>query len=46
MEYNIRIFKDGDQWCALIGEDLENGIGGFGITPMDAFKDLCIILKK
>ena len=41
MEYNIRIFKDGDQWCALIGEDLENGIGGFGITPVKAIEDLC-----
>lgn len=28
-----RIFPDGDQWCALLGEDLATGIAGFGKTP-------------
>lgn len=31
---------DGKQWCALYGEDLQNGVAGFGDSPakaMDAF---------
>lgn len=27
------IYKDGDMWCALHGEDLQVGIAGFGPTP-------------
>ena len=43
---NISIFKDGNMWCALIGKDLESGIGGFGITPVDAIRDLCDSIEK
>jgi len=25
--------KDGDQWCALHGKNLQEGIAGFGSTP-------------
>lgn len=28
-----RIFPDGDQWCALLGENLMEGVAGFGATP-------------
>ena len=28
-----RLFKDGDMWCALHGDDLQVGIAGFGPTP-------------
>jgi hypothetical protein len=34
--YRPRIFQDGDQWCALLGEDLQVGICGFGFSPADA----------
>ena len=27
---------DGDQWCALYGDDLQNGVAGFGDTPAAA----------
>lgn len=27
---------DGDQWCALLGDDLVSGLAGFGKTPADA----------
>lgn len=27
---------DGDQWCALYGENLQEGIAGFGDSPADA----------
>lgn len=28
-----RMFPDGDQWCALYGENLQEGVAGFGETP-------------
>ena len=27
------IFPDGNQWCALYGENLQEGVAGFGDTP-------------
>ena len=38
-EYNLvsllrpSISIDGNQWCVLYGEDLQNGVAGFGDTP-------------
>lgn len=34
-----RIFPDGNMWCALYGEDLQEGIAGFGETPAAACAD-------
>lgn len=31
-----RIFPDGNQWCCLLGENLQEGIAGFGNTAGDA----------
>lgn len=28
-----RVFIDGNQWCILYGENLQDGIAGFGDTP-------------
>jgi len=28
-----RIFPDGNQWCALYGDNLQEGVAGFGDTP-------------
>ena len=28
--FRPRIFIDGNHWCALYGEDLQNGVAGFG----------------
>ena len=30
---------DGNMWCALYGEDLQNGVAGFGESPAKAFYD-------
>lgn len=30
---------DGDQWCFLLGENLQNGVAGFGSSPEAAAKD-------
>jgi len=31
--YGLAPYKDGDQWCVLLGDDLAVGIAGFGDTP-------------
>lgn len=28
-----KMYPDGDQWCALYGDDLQEGVAGFGETP-------------
>ena len=30
---------DGNQWCALFGENPMEGVAGFGDTPAAAFKN-------
>ena len=34
-----RIFKDGNQWCMLYGDNLQDGVAGFGATPAEAADD-------
>lgn len=34
-----RIFIDGDRWCVLYGENLVDGISGFGESPILAVYD-------
>lgn len=34
-----RIYIDGNQWCALYGEDLQSGVAGFGESPAAAMND-------
>lgn len=34
-----RLFIDGNQWCALYGENLHAGVAGFGDTPDKAMGD-------
>lgn len=31
-----RLFVDGDHWCALYGENLQDGVAGFGHSPSAA----------
>ena len=31
-----KIHKDGNQWCVLLGENIQEGVVGFGDTPMKA----------
>lgn len=28
---------DGDKWCALLGENLQDGVAGFGSSPDEAY---------
>lgn len=34
--YRPRVFLDGNTWCCLYGEDLQNGVAAFGRTPAEA----------
>ncbi len=34
-----KIFRDGNKWCALYGEDTQSGVAGFGKTPFEAARD-------
>jgi hypothetical protein len=33
---HIRISIDGNQWCVLYGENLQDGVAGFGDSPANA----------
>ena len=37
--FKPRLFPDGNQWCALLGESLQIGVCGFGDSPADAMWD-------
>lgn len=30
------VYPDGDRWCALYGDNLQEGVAGFGRTPAEA----------
>jgi hypothetical protein len=34
--YRPRISLDGNQWCALYGDNLQDGVAGFGDSPQAA----------
>jgi uncharacterized protein YcfJ len=34
--YRPTLSADGDMWCALLGDDLQVGVAGFGKTPAEA----------
>ena len=37
--FKPRVFTDGNAWCALLGEDLQQGVAGFGKSPDKACED-------
>lgn len=34
--FKPKLTKDGDMWCALLGENLAEGVAGFGPNPAKA----------
>lgn len=36
--YRPNLSMDGNQWCALYGENLQDGVAGFGDTPAKAME--------
>lgn len=41
----VQLFLDGDAWCALIGENIQEGACGFGKTQGDALRELSDALE-
>lgn len=37
--FRPRVFIDGDMWCALYGDNLQDGVGGFGKSVAEAMAD-------
>ena len=37
--YRPAIMIDGNKWCALYGENLQDGVAGFGDSPYEAMSD-------
>lgn len=37
--FKPRLYPDGKSWCALYGENLHDGVAGFGDTPAAAMFD-------
>lgn len=37
--YRPNVYIDGDKWCALYGENLQDGVAGFGDSPQTAMSD-------
>jgi len=34
--YRPKIFRDGDKWCALYGDNMQEGVVAFGSSPSEA----------
>ncbi|MBK7814803.1 MAG: hypothetical protein IPJ52_11040 [Rhodocyclaceae bacterium] len=34
--FRPKVFIDGGSWCALYGENLQEGVAGFGASPAEA----------
>ena len=37
--FRPKLYPDGNQWCALYGDNLQEGVAGFGGTPEEAMLD-------
>ena len=37
--FKPNVFQDGNMWFALYGENIHDGIAGFGTTPEEAIQD-------
>lgn len=39
VQYKPKLRKDGDRWCALYGDNIQEGCVGFGDTPQEAMSN-------
>lgn len=37
--YRAKIFPDGNAWCCLYGENIQEGVCAFGATPAEAVRN-------
>lgn len=42
--FKPKIYRDGDSWCCLYGENIQEGICGFGENPMNAVYHFYLVL--
>ena len=42
----VKMSLDGSKWCALVGENIQEGIAGWGTTPYEAIKELASELER
>jgi hypothetical protein len=42
----VKIFKDGESFCALIGNDVMEGVTGFGDTVAEALEELASVVDE
>lgn len=40
LSYGCKIFKDGNCWCVLLGDNLQDGHGVFAETPKGAMEKM------
>jgi len=43
---NATLSKDGDMWCVLFGENLQNGVAGFGVSIWQAIDNFKIEFRS
>lgn len=44
--YKPKLYIDGDKWCALYGDNVQDGVAGFGISPEKAMADFDFQFKR
>lgn len=42
----VEISLDGNMWCALVGSNPQEGLAGFGQSPVEAIRALCDELEQ
>ena len=40
IDSSVKLYLDGNQWCALHGENLQEGVSGWGDSPLEAIAHL------
>lgn len=40
-----KVFRDGNKWCALYGEDIQEGVCGFGDSPRAALTAFDVAMR-
>ena len=41
-----KLYRDGNEWCALIGDNIQEGVCAFSKTPFQAVLDCMIEMRK
>ncbi|AUR85540.1 hypothetical protein NVP1076O_35 [Vibrio phage 1.076.O._10N.286.51.B7] len=46
--FNIEcsVFKDGNKWCCLVGDNIQEGVAGFGFTPAEAISEFKVSFRN